>query len=73
MGYYQEVSVPPRYIKLTPTIFSLWLDWAKGYKAPEADNTIRPMGKKISPEWVRWKFKDDLEDFFQYYNKLTGD
>jgi hypothetical protein len=75
-----RVSKPPKYIKLTPILFSHWEEWASQYEDEQneiimrfeknkKDGEIRPIGEKIAPDWVKYEFKN-FEDFFQHYNKL---
>lgn len=35
------------------------------------DIAIRPLGEYISPDWVKYEFKN-LEEFYQHYTKLLN-
>jgi len=68
ISYYDNVSDPCNYIKMTPKLFNKWSVWAKAYK-PKEDSAIREFGISIGPDWMRTEFKD-LEDFYMFYTDL---
>lgn len=76
-----RVSRPTRYVMLTPILFNFWEDWARAYEEEknsldytidkQQNSTIRPLGEKISPDWMKYEFKN-LEEFYQYYIELLN-
>ena len=70
LAYFNEINDPPRFVMETPVLFDAWIKWAKIYKAP-SDNigTIKPLGEKVGPGWLRFEF-ENVDDFYGYYIDL---
>lgn len=68
ISYYEDISEPCLYVKMTPKLFNKWSTWARAHK-PKEDSAIREFGTTIGPDFMRTDFTD-LEDFYQYYSEL---
>ena len=77
-----KYSRPPEYVILTPILFNAWCTWAETQDQEKMDldqirnsselSDITPMGTKIAPHWVKYKF-NNLEEFYNYYAELLGE
>ncbi len=69
LSYYENISEPYNYVKYTPSLFNKWCDWARGYKAPENDSSMRSFGEKVGPDWMKGEFVD-LKGFYEHYTDI---
>ena len=83
IAYNRSYTRPPDYVVLTPSLFNLWSSWADIQEQEKMNldqiqselprgGDITPMGTRICPHWVKFKF-DNLEQFYSYYKELLGE
>lgn len=81
ISLYNKVSEIPEYVRMTPILFRLWQDWVEIYNEEQnnidmrtdkiPNSSIRAMGERIAPSWLRYEF-DSYEEFYKYYCELLG-
>lgn len=69
-----KASKPPRYIVMTPSLYSAWYEWYeklpdKAYGKKQMA-TMNKLGEKKAPDWVIYSF-NGLEDFYKHYKWIT--
>jgi hypothetical protein len=71
LSYYDSVSEPHDYVKYTPKLFNMWLEWARNYK-PREEDQLRPFGVHIGPDWMKSEF-ENINAFYEFYASLLND
>lgn len=71
LSFYDEIDDPHDYVKFTPKLFNQWCSWARMYKKTDQDS-LRPMGTKIGPDWMKSEF-DNIDTFYKHYTNITED
>jgi len=62
-------SRPPKYVTHTPVLFDAWMQWYDMLPHPTHEGTMKEMGEKNAPDFVKYEFKG-LEEFYNHYNEM---